>query len=122
MRQMPGDGMDIKARIPKVPGSDTKNGTRQLVNISASNGAMSASIARMDVPSRDFRTKGEGLIRQCFVGISMHRTIFDLLPVQKTATVCDIQIEHSPLRPIRDRGPERIGARSVQRHARFPLD
>jgi hypothetical protein len=45
---MPGDGADIEKRIPKVAGSDVRNGTRQPVDISSKNGAMSVSIARID--------------------------------------------------------------------------
>jgi hypothetical protein len=46
IREMPGDGADVEKRTPKVPGSDVRNGTRQPVNISSKNGAMSVSIPR----------------------------------------------------------------------------
>jgi hypothetical protein len=47
IREMPGDGADIEEWISKVPDSDVRNGTRQPVDISMKNGAMSVSIARI---------------------------------------------------------------------------
>jgi hypothetical protein len=52
IREMPGDGVDIEERIPRVPGSDVRNGTRQPVNISWKNGATSVSIARIDADAK----------------------------------------------------------------------
>jgi hypothetical protein len=49
---MAGDGADIEERIPKVPDSDVRNGTRQPVTISSKNGAMSVSIARIDIHAK----------------------------------------------------------------------
>jgi hypothetical protein len=49
---MPGNGADIGKRTPKVPGSDVRNGTRQPVNISLKDGAMSVSIARIDADAK----------------------------------------------------------------------
>jgi hypothetical protein len=48
IREMPGNGADIEKQTPKIPGSDVRNGTRQPVNISSKNGAMSVSIPRRD--------------------------------------------------------------------------
>jgi hypothetical protein len=52
IREMPGDGADIEERTPKVPGLDVRNRTRQPVNISSKNGAMSVSIARIDTNTK----------------------------------------------------------------------
>jgi hypothetical protein len=47
IREMVGDGADIDERIPKMPDSDVRNGTRQPANISPKNGGMSVRIARI---------------------------------------------------------------------------
>jgi hypothetical protein len=52
IREMPGDGADIAKRTPKIPVSNVRNGTRQPVNISSKNGAMSVSIARIDADAK----------------------------------------------------------------------
>jgi hypothetical protein len=49
---MPGDGTDIEERTSKLPVSDVRNRTRQPVNISSKNGAMSVTIARIDADAK----------------------------------------------------------------------
>jgi hypothetical protein len=52
IREMPGNGADVGKRTPKVPGSDVRSGTRQAVNISSKNGAMSVSLPRRDADAK----------------------------------------------------------------------
>jgi hypothetical protein len=49
---MPGGEADIEEWALKAPGSDVRNGTRQSMNISSKNGAMSVGIARRDVHAK----------------------------------------------------------------------
>jgi hypothetical protein len=50
--EKPGDGQKSKQMNQKVAGSDIRNGTRQPVNISPKDGAMSVSIARIDAHTK----------------------------------------------------------------------
>jgi hypothetical protein len=52
LREMRGDGSDIEERTSDMLDSDVRKKTRQPVNISSKNGAMSVSIVRIDAHAK----------------------------------------------------------------------